>query len=325
MSAVTPRLPSSHKQGVRFINKRKPRRVPLASRMWSHRWMYLMLLPGFIYFVVFHYVPMVGYVIAFQDYSPFLGYGGSPWVGLENFRNLLTDPDLRIALENTLVFSFLQLIFAFPAPIALAILLNSILNEPIKRLLQSVLYLPHFLSWVVVIAFWQQIFGGAGVINGLLREQGWPTYNIMTNPDFFKPLIILQGIWKDIGWGTIIFLAALTKIDVTLYEAAVLDGAGGWRRIRDVTLPGIRPIIFLLLILQLGGILSTGFVQFWIQRNAVGAEAAEVLDTLVYTRGIGAGDWGFATAVGLVKGVVGALMIWGANKLAKRFGEEGVL
>lgn len=294
------------------------------SRMWPHRWMYLMLLPGFIYFLVFHYVPMVGYVIAFKDYSPFLGYRGSPWVGLENFRNLLTDPDLRIALQNTLAFSVLQIMFAFPAPIALAILLNSILNEPIKRMLQSVLYLPHFLSWVVVIALWQQVFGGAGVINGVLREQGWPTYNIMANPDFFKPLIILQGIWKDVGWGTIIFLAALTKIDITLYEAAVLDGAGGWRRIRDVTLPGIRPIIFLLLILQLGTILSTGFVQFWIQRNAVGAEAAEVLDTLVYTRGIGSGDWGFATAVGLVKGVIGALMIWAANRLAKRFGEEGI-
>lgn len=321
MGAVSQRMPTST-EGIRPGTRQK--RSSLVSRMWPHRWMYLMLLPGFIYFVVFHYVPMVGYMIAFQDYSPFLGFGGSPWVGLENFRTLLTDPDLRIALENTLVFSFLQIIFAFPAPIALAILLNSILNEPIKRLLQSVLYLPHFLSWVVVIALWQQIFGGAGVVNGVLREQGWPTYSIMTDPDFFKPLIILQGIWKDVGWGTIIFLAALTKIDITLYEAAVLDGAGGWRRIRDVTLPGIRPIVFLLLILQIGTLLSTGFVQFWIQRNAVGADAAEVLDTLVYTRGIGSGDWGFATAVGLVKGVVGAVMIWAANKLAKRFGEEGV-
>jgi putative aldouronate transport system permease protein len=296
----------------------------LGRRLWRDRWMYLFILPGFLYFVVFQYLPMLGNVIAFQDYSPFLGFGGSPWVGLANFQLLFTDPDFAVALRNTLIISGLQIVFAFPAPIALALLLNSILHEPIKRLLQSVLYLPHFLSWVIVIAVWQQLFGGAGFFNMLLQEQGWGTVNIMSNPDLFKPLIVVQGIWKGAGWGTIIFLAALTKIDFQLYEAAVLDGAGAWRRLRDVTLPGIRGVIFLLLILELGGILTTGFVQFYLQRSAVGPGAAEVLDTFTYFRGIQGGDWGFATAVGLVKGVVGAVLIFGTNRLAKRFGEEGV-
>jgi putative aldouronate transport system permease protein len=286
--------------------------------------MYLLILPGFVYFVLFEYVPLIGNVIAFKDYSPFLGIRESPWVGWENFERLFTDPDVGIALRNTLVISFLQLALFFPVPIALALLLNSVLSEPIKRLLQSVLYLPHFISWVIVIALWQQILGGTGLVNSLLLNQGLGTLNIMGNPDIFKPLVVLQLIWKESGWGTIIFLAALTKIDFTLYEAAVLDGAGRWARLRDVTLPGIRPVIFLLLILQLGTLLSTGFIQFYLQRNAVGADAAEVLDTFTYFRGIQGGDWGFATAVGLVKGVVGTIMVIGANALAKRFGEQGV-
>ena len=286
--------------------------------------MYLLILPGFVYFVLFEYVPLIGNVIAFKDYSPFLGIGESPWVGLENFARLFTDPDVALALRNTLVISFLQLALFFPVPIALALLINSILFEPIKRFLQSVLYLPHFISWVIVIALWQQILGGTGFVNSLLVNQGLGTLNIMGNPDIFKPLVVLQLIWKESGWGTIIFLAALTKVDFTLYEAAVLDGAGRWARLRDVTLPGIRPVIFLLLILQLGSLLSTGFIQFYLQRNAVGPEAAEVLDTFTYFRGIQGGDWGFATAVGLVKGVVGTIMVISANALAKRFGEQGV-
>jgi len=286
--------------------------------------MYLLVLPGFVYFVLFEYVPLIGNVIAFKDYSPFLGIRESPWVGLENFARLVTDPDVGLALRNTLIISFLQLALFFPVPIALALLLNSVLSEPIKRLLQSVLYLPHFISWVIVIALWQQILGGAGFVNSLLLNQGLGTVNIMGNPDIFKPLVVLQLIWKESGWGTIIFLAALTKVDFTLYEAAVLDGAGRWARLRDITLPGIRPVIFLLLILQLGSLLSTGFIQFYLQRNAVGPDAAEVLDTFTYFRGIQGGDWGFATGVGLVKGVVGTIMVISANALAKRFGEQGV-
>jgi putative aldouronate transport system permease protein len=286
--------------------------------------MYLFFMPGVVYFLVFIYLPLLGNVIAFKDYSPFLGFSRSPWVGLENFERLFTDPDLAIALRNTLQIEALQLLFAFPAPLALALLLNSLVSDRTKRTIQSIVYLPHFLSWVIIISLWQQIFGGAGFVNQVLRNQGWDTINIMANPDLFKPLVVMQLIWKEAGWGTILFLAALTKIDVALYEAAVIDGAGGWRRLRDVTLPGIRSVIVLLLILHLAFALSVGFEQYYLQRNAVGAEAAEVLDTFVYFRGIQSGDWGFATAVGMVRGVIGAILIVCANWVAKRLGEEGI-
>lgn len=292
--------------------------------LWHDRWMYLCILPGLLYFIVFKYIPLVGNVIAFQKFSPFLGFAKSPWVGFDNFQRLFSDPDLGNALRNTLAFSILQLLFFFPVPIMLALLLNSILFEPTKRVLQSVLYLPHFISWVVIIALWQRILGGDGLLNQYLREIGQPTANIMNNPDLFKPLVVLQLVWKETGWGTIIFLAALTKIDPTLYEAAVVDGANARQRLWNITLPSIRSVIVLLLILQLGNILSTGFEQFYLQRQSVGARAAEVLDTFTYFRGIQDGAWGFATAVGLVKGIVGMVLVLGANWAARRMGEEGV-
>lgn len=298
-------------------------RLSLRRRLWRERWMYLFILPGLLYFVVFRYLPLLGNIIAFQDYSPFLGFRGSPFNGLDNFRKLFTDPDVGIAIQNTLVISVLQLLLFFPAPIVIALLLNSMVYEPVKRLMQSVLYLPHFISWVIIVALWQEVLGGAGFVNQALRSSGHGTINIMANPAFFKPLVILQLLWKDTGWGTIIFLAALTKIDVALYEAAVVDGAGPWRRLWHITLPGIRSVIFLLLILRLGRILDTGFEQIFLQRGAVGARAAEVLDTFTYFRGIQGGDWGFATAVGLVKGLVGAALVFAANRAVKAFGEEG--
>ncbi len=284
--------------------------------------MYLFILPGFVYFVVFRYLPLLGSIIAFQDYSPFLGFH-SPFVGLANFWALFTDPDVGVAIRNTLAISLLQLAFFFPAPIILALLLNSMASEPAKRVMQSVLYLPHFLSWVIVIAVWQQVFGGAGVINQALRDHGLRAVNIMGNPDFFKPLVVLQLIWKETGWGTIIILAALARIDPALYEAAAMDGASGWRRLRHITLPGIRGVIVLLLILRLSRILDTGFEQLLLQRDAVGARAAEVVDTFAYYRGIHGGQWGLSAAVGLVKGVFAAIVVFLANRAAKAFGDEG--
>jgi putative aldouronate transport system permease protein len=300
------------------------RRYTLLRRIWANRAVYLFILPGFLWYVIFHYLPILGNVIAWKDYSVFTGIQASPWVGWQNFQDIFTDPAFRVALKNTLVIESLQLIFAFPVPLALALLLNSLMSERLKRGVQSVVYLPHFLSWVIVIAMWQQLFGGDGFLNQILLNQGFDRVNIMSNPDFFKPLVILQSIWKDAGWGTIIFLAALTKIDTQLYEAAAMDGAGGWRRLVNITLPGIRPVIVLLLILRLGSILSVGFEQYFLQRGAVGADAAEVLDTFVYFRGVVNGDWSFAAAVGLVKAVVGAFMILVANWLANRFFDEGI-
>ena len=296
----------------------------LLMQIWRRRWIYLLLLPGLIYFLAFYYLPLLGNIVAFQDYSPYLGFARSPWVGLDNFKQLFTDPEIGIVIQNTLIISVLQITFAFPVGIILSLLLNAIISERFKRFMQSVLYLPHFLGWVIVISIWQQMFGGDGFLNHFLIGIGGKPLDIMTNPDFFKPLVVLQVIWKESGWSTIIFMAAITAIDLSLYEAAVVDGANKWRRMWHITLPGIRNIIILLLILRIGAILSTGFEQIFLQRSAVGLNASEVVDTFVYDRGIVNGDWGFSAAVALLKMLIGALLIYAANRTAKRFGEGGL-
>ncbi|WP_246187102.1 ABC transporter permease [Microlunatus speluncae] len=299
------------------------RRRTLQRRLWQARWCYLFILPGLVYFVIFRYVPLLGNAVAWQDYSPFLGFEGSPWVAWDNFARLLTDPEVANALINTLWLSVLQIVFAFPAPLLLALLLNSILSDRIKRFVQSVVYLPHFIGWVIVVSIWQALFGGTGAISEVLSGLTGSSVNLMTNPDTFALLITSQVIWKEIGWGTIIFLAAMALVPLERYEAAAVDGAGGWRRIWHITLPGIAPVIVLLLILRLGSVLTVGFEQIILQQDAVGADVAQVLDTFVYYRGVLGGDWGLATAAGLVKGLVGTVLVLGANWLAKRLGGEG--
>jgi len=283
-----------------------------------------MVAPAIAVYVVFHYVPLLGNVIAFQSYSPYTGIGASPFVGLYNFQRIFSDPGFWQAAANTVTITLFQLVFYFPVPILLALLLNSLLSARLRMLVQSVVYLPHFFSWVLVITLFQQVLGGTGAINAFLREQGAQTVDIMNNPDLFLGLVTLQSVWKDAGWGTIIFLAALSTVDSSLYEAAAVDGAGRWRRLWHVTLPALVPVIVLLLILRLGDALSVGFEQFLLQRDAVGADTAEVLDTYVYFTGVVNNDWSYAAAAGLVKGVVGLLLVLGANKLAHVFGQQGV-
>jgi putative aldouronate transport system permease protein len=286
--------------------------------------MYLLFVPGLAYIVLFRYAPLLGNVIAFQDYSPYLGFADSAWVGLQNFADLLTSPEVGTALVNTLIISGLQLVLFFPAPIALALLLNSLVTDAIRRAIQSVVYLPHFIGWVIVVSIWQQVLGGDGFLNQVLRSQNLHSVNVMANPDLFKPLMVLQDIWKEVGWGTIIFLAALTAVDGSLYEAAAIDGANWWRRLWHVALPGIRGVVVLLLILRLGSILTVGFEQILLQEPGVGARAGQVLDTFVYFQGVVGGDWGLGAAVGLVKGAFGTLLVVGANWAVKRLGQEGV-
>jgi putative aldouronate transport system permease protein len=295
----------------------------LRTRLRRDLVMLALVLPGFAYFVVFHYVPLLGNVIIFKDYQPYLGFRDSAWVGFENFQ-IFTDPSFYSALLNTLQFALLQLVLFFPAPIGLALLLNSIVSPAVRRFVQSVVYLPHFIGWVILISISQQLIGGTGVLPQLLGQLGLPRVDLMTSPGFFPWLITLQLIWKDAGWATIIYLAALLNIDTAHYEAAAIDGADRWRRLLHVTLPGIVPVTLLLLILNLGNVLSVGFEQILLQRDAVGAGAAEVLDTFVYFHGVVDGEWGTSAAVGLVKGILGLVLILGANKLAHRFGQEGI-
>ncbi|MGW0520833.1 ABC transporter permease [Crossiella sp. NPDC003009] len=316
MSAVEPERPS--RQVPRARERGHRRRI---RRDWA---LLVVMAPGMLYFLIFHYGALFGNALAFLDYVPFLGIVDSTWAGLANFRQMLGDPHFWNAVANTIMIAALQLVFFFPAPLALALLLHSLVGSTVKRFVQSVVYLPHFLSWVVVVALFQHMLGGAGVVNGWLGELGLGAVHVIGNPEAYKPLVVVQLIWKECGWATIIFLAALSQVDDQQYEAAALDGAGWWRRLWHVTLPGIRPVLVLLLVLRLGEFLEVGFEQFFLQRQAVGPEAGEVLDTFVYFTGFANGEFGYAAAAGLFKGLIGVALVYTANKVAHRLGEQGV-
>ncbi|WP_432494812.1 ABC transporter permease [Kineococcus auxinigenes] len=294
------------------------------ARLRRDRSLLIMCLPMLVLLVVFAYIPIAGNVVAWQNYSPFIGIRNSPFVGWSNFERVFSDPSFWDAVRNTLTITAFQLVFFFPVPIALALLLNSVLNTRVRVAVQSIVYLPHFFSWVLVVSIFQQILGGAGLLNRLLAAAGFDGVDVITDPDAFLFLITSQAIWKDAGWGIIVFLAALAAVNPSLYEAAAVDGANRWRRMWHITLPALRPVIVLLLILRLGDSLTVGFEQLILQRDAVGAGVAEVLDTFVYYRGVRNGDWSYAAAAGLVKGLVSMLLVLAANKVAHVFGEQGV-
>ena len=302
------------------FGRRRPRRLSRDQLL-----VLLIGLPGGIALLLFHYVPLLGNVIAFQDYQPYLGITESDWVGVTNFSFLWDgNPEFLNALWNTLLLTLIQTVLVFPVPLALALLLNSLAGERLKRLLQSILYLPHFLSWVIVVALFQQMLGNAGMLNTFLVQNDLPILHIIGVPELFKALVTSQVIWKDAGWGTILFLAAISRIDQEQYEAAAVDGATAWQRMINITLPALKGLFILLLILRLGSSLSVGFEQIILQQGPVGLRASEVIDTWVYNNGIIGGNWGVSAAAGLFKGLVGVLLVIGANKLAHVFGERGV-
>jgi putative aldouronate transport system permease protein len=299
---------------------------PLTWRMRLRRdkTLILMTLPAIGLLIVFNYLPMAGTVTAFQFYDPLVGVTHSEWIGLDNFRQLFGDPLFWQALENTLYISAVQLVLFFPVPIALALLLNSVISRRLRSVIQAITFLPHFYSWVLVVTLFQQMIGGAGLLNTFLRRHHMGTFDFMTDPHTFALLVTSQVVWKDAGWGIIVFLAALAAIDQNLYEAAAVDGAGRWRRMWHITLPGMRGIIVLMLVLRLGNALSVGFEQMLIQRQAVGHDAADVLDTFSFYYGIGTQNYSYGAAAGIFKSVISLLLLWGANAVAHRFGEDGL-
>ncbi|MFE2888019.1 ABC transporter permease [Streptomyces graminifolii] len=305
-------------------------RVSWRLRFRRDRVLLLMTLPAVLLILVFNYLPILGNIVAFEDYDPYVSDNGivsmlhSPWVGLENFQQIFADSAFWSAVQNTLVLFFLQLILFFPIPILLALLINSVVRPRVRALSQAILYLPHFFSWVLVIAVFQQLLGGAGLFSQLLRQHGFDGLDVMTDPNTFKFLITAQSVWKDAGWGIIVFLAALSSVSPDLYEAAAMDGAGRRRRMWHVTLPALRPVIALLLVLRVGDALTVGFEQILLQRDAVGPGAAEVLDTFVWWNGVRNQDFGYAAAAGLVKGVISLGLVLAANKVAHLMGEQGV-
>ncbi|AXI81704.1 ABC transporter permease [Peterkaempfera bronchialis] len=295
------------------------------QRFRRDRVLLLMCLPALGLVLVFNYIPLLGNVVAFQEYDPYSGgISGSPWVGFANFQRIFEDSLFWDAVANTLTLTSVQLVLYFPIPILLALLLNSVLSSKVRTAVQSVLYLPHFFSWVLVITVFQQMLGGAGLIAQNLRQHGIEGFDLMTDPGLFKFLLTAQAVWKDAGWGVIVFLAALSAVNQDLYEAAAVDGAGRLRRMWHVTLPALRPVIALLLVLRVGDALTVGFEQILLQRDAVGTGASEVLDTYVWFVGIRTGDFSYAAAAGLVKGLFSLAMVLLANKAAHKLGEQGV-
>ncbi|WP_245864742.1 ABC transporter permease [Paenibacillus donghaensis] len=301
------------------------RRASVWKRLKRDKWLYILLLPGLLYFLVFKYAPMWGVLLAFKDYQPFIGFWKSEWVGVEHFRVFFQNPDFFMLLRNTLVLTLYNLLFFFPAPIILALLLNEIHRSFFKKTVQTMIYVPHFIS-MVIVASMSYVFltTEGGAVNEMLYTLTGSKVDFLASPDWFRPLIILQTIWKECGWGTIIFLAALAGVDVEQYEAAVVDGASRWRQIWHITLPAIRSTIIILLILRMGTILDNGFEQIYLMMNALNREVAEVFDTYVYALGITQGAFSYSTAVGLFKSVIGVTMVLGTNWLAKKFGQSGL-
>jgi putative aldouronate transport system permease protein len=301
--------------------------VPRASR-WTRikrdRILLLMMLPGVLYFGIFQYIAQLGNIIAFKDYVPFIGIKDSAWVGFQQFTVLFQDDAFWKAFWNSLELAGLQLVFFFPAPLALALLLHSLTRQWVRKLVVSFVYLPHFISWVIVGGLFIEVLGPNGMANGLLSsDTHHHVVNLFTDPSMFKPMMIVELVWKDCGWGTIIFLAALMNIEPALYEAAALDGAGRWHRFKSVTLPSVMPVTMLLLILRLGTLLASGFQQILLQQGNVSLSSSQVIDTYVYSQGIAEGNWGQAGAIALAETVVGLALVLGANKVAHFFGQDG--
>lgn len=304
---------------------RAVRRPSVLGRLAKDKWMYILLTPGLLYFLIFKYVPMWGVLLAFQNYQPFTGFWKSEWVGFEHFRIFFGNPEFFMLLRNTLVLSLYNLLFFFPAPIVLSLLLNEVRLAFYKRTIQTLIYVPHFISMVIVASLtYVLLTTEGGAINELLFEYTGRKIDFLASPDWFRPIIVIQTIWKECGWGTIIFLAALAGVDVEQYEAAIVDGANRWRQIWHITLPSIRSTIVILLILRMGSVLDNGFEQIYLLLNPLNRQVAEVFDTYVYMVGITQGAFSYSTAVGLFKAVIGVTLVLGTNWLAKRFGESGL-
>jgi putative aldouronate transport system permease protein len=291
----------------------------------KNRYLYLLALPGIIYFLIFKYLPMWGIILSFQNYSPFAGVLNSPWVGLDHFKRFFANPDFYILFRNTMAISLLNLTFFFPLPIVISLMLNELRSEAYKRVVQSIIYLPHFLSWVIIFSLtFLMLSQSEGIINKMFVYFGFEKYPFLTNPNIFWIMLTSQSIFKEVGWGTIIFLAAIAGVNPQLYEAAKIDGATRLRQMWHVTLPAIRTVIIILLILRLGDIMEVGFEQVFLMYNGAVSNVAEVFDTYVYRVGIQQGQFSYSTAVGLFKSLIGLVLVIFANTMAKKFGEEGV-
>ncbi|MDQ0914849.1 putative aldouronate transport system permease protein [Paenibacillus sp. V4I5] len=280
---------------------------------------YSMVLPGLLFFILFKYVPLAGIIIAFQDYSVFTGIFGSKFVGMKHFINLFTYPEFLRVIKNTFLISIYQLVFGFPAPIILALLMNEVRKLLFKKVVQTVLYLPHFLSWVIVGGLVINFLSPtSGMLNDVLRMMGKEPIFFMQEPDYFRSIVVISAIWKEVGWGTIIYLAALAGINPELYESAEVDGASKLKQVFSITLPSLLPTIMVLLLLRIGHILDLGFEQVYMLMNPLVTSTGEIIDTYIYRIGLLGGQYSYTTAIGLFKSVIGLILVVGANQLSKK-------
>jgi len=297
------------------------KRDSLSKRMWKARYIYLMILPGFLYFIIFKYIPIYGIQLAFKEFQVGKGILGSPFVGLDNFRYLFINQEFWYAVRNTLIIGFMQILFFFPFPIIIAILLNEITLIKYKRTLQTIYTFPHFLSWVIVAGIALNMFSMQGAANNLLSLFGFERYQFLTDKKIFRYILVLSLIWKESGWNAILYIAAITSIDPSLYEAATIDGANRWHKIRYITWPGISVIVVVTLILRVGSMLEVGFDQIFNMYNPTVYEVADIIDTYIYRITFQRpANFGVSTAVGLFKGLTNCILLVTANWISNRIG-----
>ena len=305
--------------------QRGEKRKNLWKDILRHRMLYLFILPCFIWLIVFCYVPMGGIVLAFKNYKFNLGIYGSPWAGMKWFREFINSPEFWITIKNTLRITLLKLVICFPAPILLALLLNEVRNAKFKRIVQTVSYLPNFVSWVVVIQLMRALFTPyGGIVNEIRKAMGYEAVFIMGLKSAFLPMVVLSDLWKNIGWSSIVYMAAITSVDQQLYEAAVIDGANHVQQVWHITLPGIMQIIGIMFIMAVGGLLNAGYDQILLLQQPANTQISQVLDTYVLQTGIKYGKFEYATAIGLFKSLFSLVMVVVTNYLAQRFGEVGL-
>ena len=285
-----------------------------------HPMLYLMLIPGVLFALVFSYGPMFGLVMAFQDFTPLKSFENSPWVGLQNFRDMLALPTFWSVVRNTLVISLSKIVLRLLVPLVIALLLNEVINEKFKRVAQSVFFLPYFLSWAVMGGILRSLFQYDGMVNSVLTSLGMERIMFLGSNTWFPIIVILSDVWKDMGYNMIIFLAAITNVDPALNESAALDGANRWQQIWNITLPTIRPIVVMLLVLSLGSVLSAGLDQVMLLYNPMVYESGDIIDTLVYRLGLVNHQWSLSAAVGLMKSVISFILVVLSYRAAtKRF------
>ncbi|MBO9608094.1 MAG: sugar ABC transporter permease [Paenibacillaceae bacterium] len=290
----------------------------------KYKYLYLMVAPLVVYYVVFHYMPIYGAVIAFQDFNPGLGISGSKWVGFQHFTDFINSYYFWRLVKNTFLLSFYSLIFGFPAPIILALLINELRRDLYKRFVQTVTYLPHFISTVVICGMVIDMTNSDGLINDIVVLFGGERSTMTTNPDLFRTIYISSGIWTELGWGTIIYLAALSTVNPHLYEAAEMDGAGRFKKMFHITLPTIAPVIVILLILHMGRLLSVGWEKVMLLYNPLVYDTADVISTYVYRRGLEQADYSYSTAIGLFNALINFILLVAANKISQKTNETSL-